>query len=55
MIRIQIRIQIQIWIWIQIRIATLVRHALVEVCTLPVLLVSVCFLDAFSVLTVFCS
>jgi len=28
------------WIRIQIHITTLVRHALVEVCTVPVLLVS---------------
>jgi len=35
----QIRIRFRIWIGIRIRTATLVRRALVEVCTVPVLLV----------------
>jgi len=38
-----IRIRIQIWIWIRIHIVTLVRHALAEVCTVPVLLVTACY------------
>jgi len=31
------------YVRIRIRIATMVRHALVEVCTVPVLLVMACF------------
>ena len=38
----QIRIRIQVRIRIRIRIATLVRHALAEVCTVPVLFVCDC-------------
>jgi len=40
--RIRIHIRILIWIRIWICIATLVRHALAEVCTVPVLLVNIC-------------
>ena len=47
-------VAIRIWIWIRKRIATLVRHALAEVCTVTVLLVIIIFYYYWCLTTLQC-